>query len=88
MGVMPRKARIDAPGALHRIIIRGIERRRIIKDDQDRDNFIKRQWVDAERCFIVDKLQDMAIEVPLNFNRLLNITINLSHSNGRRGRRP
>jgi len=24
---MPRKARIDAPGALHHIIIRGIERR-------------------------------------------------------------
>jgi hypothetical protein len=26
---MPRKARIDAPGALHHIICRGIERRRI-----------------------------------------------------------
>jgi len=26
---MPRKARIDAPGALHHIIIRGIERRKI-----------------------------------------------------------
>ncbi|MBM3205796.1 transposase, partial [Candidatus Shapirobacteria bacterium] len=24
---MPRKARIDAPGALHHVIIRGIERR-------------------------------------------------------------
>ena len=39
---MPRKARIDAPGALHHIIVRGIERRRIFSDDQDRDNFIKR----------------------------------------------
>ena len=39
---MPRKARIDAPGALHHIIIRGIERRRIFSDDQDRDNFIER----------------------------------------------
>jgi putative transposase len=39
---MPRKARIDAPGALHHIIIRGIERRRIFGDDQDRDNFIER----------------------------------------------
>ena len=39
---MPRKARIDAPGALHHLIIRGIERRRIVTDDQDRDNFIER----------------------------------------------
>ena len=39
---MPRKARIDAPGALHHIIVRGIERRRIFSDDRDRDNFIDR----------------------------------------------
>jgi REP element-mobilizing transposase RayT len=39
---MPRKARIDAPGALHHIIVRGIERRRIFSDDQDRENFIER----------------------------------------------
>ncbi len=37
-----KKARIDAPGALHHIIVRGIERRRIFSDDQDRDNFIER----------------------------------------------
>ena len=28
---MPRKARIDAPSALHRIIVRSIERRKIFK---------------------------------------------------------
>jgi len=39
---MPRKARIDAPGALHHIICRGIERRRIFQDDTDRDNFVDR----------------------------------------------
>jgi REP element-mobilizing transposase RayT len=39
---MPRKARIDARGALHHIIIRGIERKAIFKDRHDRDNFIKR----------------------------------------------
>jgi len=39
---MPRKARIDAPGALHHIICRGIERRQIFKDDADSDNFVKR----------------------------------------------
>jgi len=39
---MPRKARIDTPGALHHIIVRGIERRRIFYDDLDRGNFIER----------------------------------------------
>jgi REP element-mobilizing transposase RayT len=39
---MPRKARIDAPGALHHIIFRGIERKRIFYDDADRENFIAR----------------------------------------------
>ncbi|MEE9302920.1 MAG: transposase [Thiotrichaceae bacterium] len=39
---MPRKARIDAPGALHHIIIRGIERKRIFQDSQDYRNFIER----------------------------------------------
>lgn len=39
---MPRQARIDAPGALHHIIARGIERRSIFDDDADRDNFLNR----------------------------------------------
>ena len=39
---MPRQARLDAPGVLHHIMIRGIERRHIFKDDQDRENLIKR----------------------------------------------
>ena len=39
---MPRKARIDAPGALHHIIIRGIERKPIYKDKTDRHNFLRR----------------------------------------------
>ena len=39
---MPRKARIDAPGALHHIICRGIERTKIFRDDTDRDNFVDR----------------------------------------------
>ena len=42
---MPRKARIDAPGALHHIIIRGIERKAVFKDSTDRDNFIERLGV-------------------------------------------
>lgn len=39
---MPRKARIDAPGAVHHIMARGIERRKIFYDDQDRDAFVER----------------------------------------------
>lgn len=38
---MPRKARIDAPGALHHIILRGIERRAIVRDDLDRERFLE-----------------------------------------------
>ena len=39
---MTRQARIDAPGALHHIICRGIERRQIFADDADRDHFVER----------------------------------------------
>ena len=39
---MPRRSRIDAPGALHHIILRGIERKPIFRDNADRDNFIER----------------------------------------------
>ena len=39
---MPRKSRIDAPGALHHIIARGIEKNKIFLDAADRKNFLKR----------------------------------------------
>ena len=39
---MPRKARVDAPGALQHIIVRGIERAKIFKDDTDRNDFLDR----------------------------------------------
>ena len=39
---MPRQARIDAPGALHHIIVRGIERTTVFVDDIDRKNFLER----------------------------------------------
>ena len=39
---MHRLARTDAPGALHHTIVRGIGRRKIFKDDFDRDAFIDR----------------------------------------------
>ena len=39
---MPRLARLDAPGILHHIIIRGIERQDIFRNNKDRDDFIER----------------------------------------------
>lgn len=39
---MPRKARIDIPGALHHLIVRGIERKNIFRDDLDRNCFLDR----------------------------------------------
>lgn len=39
---MPRKSRIDAPGALHHIMARGIEGRKIFYDDIDREQFLAR----------------------------------------------
>ena len=39
---MPRQARLDAPGTLHHVIIRGIERANIVADQKDRDTFITR----------------------------------------------
>jgi len=39
---MPRKSRIDAPGALHHVISRGIEGAEIYRSDSDREDFISR----------------------------------------------
>ena len=48
---MPRQARLDAPGLLQHVIGRGIERRKIFKDDHDRENFLTRL------ALILDKTQ-------------------------------
>lgn len=40
--VMPRSARLDAPGVLHHVIGRGIERRKIFFGDRDRNDFLSR----------------------------------------------
>jgi putative transposase len=39
---MPRSARLDAPGILHHVMGRGIEKRKIFIDDRDRLDFIRR----------------------------------------------
>ncbi len=39
---MPRQPRLDIPGALHHIMVRGISKADIFMDDQDRVNFLQR----------------------------------------------
>jgi len=39
---MPRKSRIDGPGALHHIIARRLDRQQIFQDNAERYNFIGR----------------------------------------------
>jgi len=39
---MPRQARLDAPGTLHHVIVRGIEKRVIVNSDEDREEFVSR----------------------------------------------
>jgi REP element-mobilizing transposase RayT len=39
---MPRIARLDAPGVLHHVMIRGIEGKKIFRNNKDRKDFIER----------------------------------------------
>ena len=39
---MPRQARLDSPGTLHHVIVRGIEKRDIVNDKYDRKNMVSR----------------------------------------------
>ncbi len=45
---MPRTARLDAPGALHHVMGRGLDRQVIFRDDQDGDDFVRRLATLAE----------------------------------------
>jgi len=45
---MPRQARIDFPGALHHIMVRGIDRCDIFKSDVDQEHFLDRLGVVLE----------------------------------------
>ena len=49
---MPRGPRLDFPGALHHVIVRGIERRRIFRSQADRQRFLDRlgEWVLESRA--------------------------------------
>ena len=51
---MPRSARLDAPGVLHHVIGRGIEKGPIFLTDEDRNDFLSRLGLLAEEgCFEV-----------------------------------
>src|SRR3990172_2456343 len=39
---MPRKARLDVPGALHHIMVRGINKANIFDDNEDKSRFLER----------------------------------------------
>ncbi len=45
---MPRQARLDSPGTLHHVIIRGIEKKNIAGDRYDRANMVSRLGLLAE----------------------------------------
>ena len=44
---MPRGARLDTPGTLHHVMVRGIEGNHIVMDDDDRDLFVSRLSIAA-----------------------------------------
>jgi REP element-mobilizing transposase RayT len=48
---MPRQARLDSPGTLHHVMIRGIERRNIVDEEQDRKDFVRRLGKLASETF-------------------------------------
>ena len=42
---MPRQARLDVPGALHHIMVRGIDKSNIFRDDEDKARFLGTAWL-------------------------------------------
>jgi REP element-mobilizing transposase RayT len=51
---MPRQARLDVPGALHHIMVRGIDKSNIFRDDEDKSRFLERlgQTVSEGKCTV------------------------------------
>jgi len=65
---MPRQPRLDAPGSLHHIIGRGIERTRIFRTDQDREDFLNRV---ADLCIDGDLIVYAWALMPNHFHLLV-----------------
>ncbi|MGB5618547.1 MAG: hypothetical protein WBM78_17020 [Desulfobacterales bacterium] len=71
---MLRRARIEAPSALHHIIIQGIDSKAIFEDDKDRDAFIERlskllQEMDADAIGRYRSVRGHRRCVPLSWYR-------------------
>jgi len=69
---MPRQARLDAPCILQHVMARGIERREIFKDDQDRQSFLDRLSI------ILEKTQTQCYAwalIPNHFHLLLRTSL-------------
>jgi putative transposase len=51
---MTRQARLDVPGALHHIMVRGIDKTKIFRDDNDKTRFLNRlgQTVEEGECSV------------------------------------
>ncbi len=47
---MPRQTKIDLPGLLHHVIIRGIEQREIFKEKENYQDFLLRLQNSLEDC--------------------------------------
>jgi len=65
---MPRQPRLDTPGLLQHVMARGIERRKIFKDDKDRSSFLERL------ALILEKTQTQCYAwalIPNHFHLLL-----------------
>jgi putative transposase len=51
---MPRQARLDTAGALHHVMVRGINKSAIFGDNQDRQNFLERLSINLmdSNCYV------------------------------------
>jgi hypothetical protein len=56
---MPRQPRLDAPETLHHVMVRGLERRAIFRDDADRADFVTRM-----ACNVGRRLWKNLLEIP------------------------
>jgi hypothetical protein len=63
---MPRGPRLDSPGTLHHVIIRGIEKREIVADDEDREIFVSRMGLVYNR-----RHDRLSLSIPVKVYRWL-----------------
>ena len=64
---MPRRPRLDISGALHHIMVRGIDRADIFRDDEDRHGFLKK----LEELIVISKSQVYAWTLMTNHVHIL-----------------